>query len=66
MPPAGDVAVVAPVITQVRSVTMQLSATIAFATATDAVQTPGSVFVLIFAGQVIVGFSVSLSKGLLL
>jgi hypothetical protein len=58
--PAGpDDAVVAPVITQVRVVTAQLSAIVALGTVTEALQTPASTLWLIFEGHVIVGLTKS-------
>jgi hypothetical protein len=55
IPVPGDVATVAPVIDHVKAVTEQLSEIVAFGTTTEAVQTPGSTFCAIGAGQVIVG-----------
>jgi hypothetical protein len=55
IPVAGEEPVVAPVITHVSWVTVQLSAKVAFGTAIVAVHKPGSVFLTMFAGQVTVG-----------
>lgn len=61
MPAAGEAATVAPVIAQVRRVTAQLSANTAAGTVTEAVQSPGSAFWLIFIGHVIVGAMISVT-----
>jgi hypothetical protein len=54
IPVAGDVAIVAPVIAQVNSVTPQLSAVVGFVVTTEAVHAAPAVPVIL-AGQLIVG-----------
>ena len=59
MPVAGDDPVVAPVITQVRPATAQLSPVVGLVVATEAVQPPMPALAEMLAGQVIVGSRVS-------
>src|SRR5512145_1987211 len=61
MPVAGETAVVAPVIAQVRLATAQLSLNAAFGVATDAVHTPTPVLTVIAPGHVSEGISVSVT-----
>ena len=60
MPTSGEVAIVAPVMVQVRVLTPQLSPVTALGTTTDALHTPASSFCDMFAGQVTVGAIVSI------
>ena len=61
IPVAGEFPVVAPVITQVSVVTLQLSAVVGLVVFTDAVHNPAAVFTLTFEGQVMVGACVSVT-----
>lgn len=61
IPAAGDEPVVVPVSTHVCVTTPQLSAVVGFGVVTVPEQSPASVLAWIFEGQVMVGFSASLT-----